>query len=137
MGKKSKKPHSKNNKQNQQIIQMSGQYSGPLPIPSHLEQYEQILPGAADRIIRMAEKQSEHRQELEKRVIKSDTRNSLAGLIFGFIIGIVGIVRGAYLISIGQIIEGSIFGGGTIVSLVGTFIYGSQKRQKERQSRQY
>jgi uncharacterized membrane protein len=35
-------------------IQQS-QYSGPIPPPESLEYYENILPGAADRILRMAE----------------------------------------------------------------------------------
>lgn len=110
-------------------------FIGPLPSPSHLEKYEQILPGAADRIISMAEKQSSHRQDLEKQVIKSDIRNSLLGLIFGFIIGLGGVSCGFYLIYIGKIIEGGLFSGATIVALVSAFIYGSTQRRKERASK--
>ena len=41
-------------------------FSGPLPPPNVLSAYEDLLPGAADRIITMAEKQLEHRMYLEK-----------------------------------------------------------------------
>jgi uncharacterized membrane protein len=108
---------------------------GPIPPPAHLEQYEHILPGSADRILSMAERQSAHRQVLESKVIKSDIRNSLVGLIFGFIIGMTGVTSGFYLIYLGKILEGSIFSGVTIAALVSTFIYGSQQRRKERQSK--
>ena len=108
---------------------------GPIPSPDHLERYEQTLPGAAERILSMAERQSNHRQTLESKVIKSDIRNSLLGLIFGFIIGMTGVASAFYLIYLGRILEGTIFGGATIVSLVSVFIYGSRQRRKERQAK--
>ena len=40
--------------------------SGPLPPPEMLAQYEEILPGAAERILSMAERQAEHRQKMER-----------------------------------------------------------------------
>lgn len=42
-------------------------FSGPLPHPKHLSEYEKISPGAADRIITMAEESQEHIQELDKK----------------------------------------------------------------------
>ncbi|MDE0103545.1 MAG: DUF2335 domain-containing protein [Bryobacterales bacterium] len=38
---------------------------GPLPPPKTIEGYEAIVPGAAGRIISMADKQLAHRQHLE------------------------------------------------------------------------
>jgi len=49
-----------------QIVSVSAEFSGPLPRPSVLQGYESVLSGAADRIISMAEKQSEHRKEMER-----------------------------------------------------------------------
>jgi len=40
-------------------------YSGPIPHPNDLARYEEILPGAAERIMKMAELQAEHRRALE------------------------------------------------------------------------
>ncbi len=117
------------------FIAVGGQYSGPIPPPAHLEKYESILPGAADRIISMAESQAKHRQEIENKVISSDVKNSTLGLWFGFLIGLAGVITGFYLIYTGKVIEGSLYGGGTIVSLAGIFIYGSRQRKKERESK--
>jgi Predicted membrane protein (DUF2335) len=41
--------------------------SGPLPPPSELEKIDQIIPGGADRLLRMAEKEQTHRIEDAKR----------------------------------------------------------------------
>ncbi|MGC6485047.1 MAG: DUF2335 domain-containing protein [Candidatus Puniceispirillales bacterium] len=41
-------------------------FSGPLPPPQILEQYEECLPGAADRIMSRAEKEQSHRHWREK-----------------------------------------------------------------------
>lgn len=60
------------------------EFSGPIPHPDIIEKYEQILPGAADRIISMAEKQASHRQDMEKAMIKSEARDGLLGVIFAF-----------------------------------------------------
>jgi len=47
-------------------------HSGPLPAPETLEGYEEILPGAAERILRMAEKQQDGRLALEARQLDAD-----------------------------------------------------------------
>ena len=127
----------KNN--NNAVIRQSISFSGPLPHPQLLEKYNEVVPGSAKMIIEMAEKQAIHRQELEKNVINSDIKNSKSGLIFGFIIGISGILGGIIIIAVSQatsqIIAGSVISGASLASLVGTFVYGSQGRKKEREEK--
>lgn len=48
-------------------LMVSEHFSGPIPHPKHVEGYEKIEPGAANRIISMAEKQQDHHIEMEKR----------------------------------------------------------------------
>ena len=84
----------------------------------------------------MTEQQSKHRQALESKVVASDIFSSKLGLIFGFILGIVAIVGGLLLGLQGQPIYGTIFGGLYLVGIVGVFVFGSQQRRKERQSRE-
>lgn len=79
------------------------QHQGPLPAPDDLDRYNTLLPGAAERIIRMAEEESAHRRAIEDRtnrvncdanakqvetigyqtraVFKSDVIGQVAGLI--------------------------------------------------------
>ena len=123
--------------QTQQQLSVSKQmsFSGPIPPPQFLEKYNEIFPGAAEIIIKMAKEQAEHRQALEKTVIHSDIRNSLLGLVFGLIIGLSGLAAGTFLIISGYQTTGAIIGGGTLSGLVGTFIYGSRGRKKEREAK--
>jgi uncharacterized membrane protein len=144
MAKRSKKPaptpSSIPQKQEQQIKKLAVQavaekFSGPLPPPKILQQYDQIAPGSAERIISMAESQSKHRQEIERIVITSDTKNARLGLHYGLIIGLAAVVGGVLCIMNGYEVSGSIVGGTGLTGLVGVFVYGSRQRRKEREER--
>ncbi len=70
----------------------SESFSGPIAHPSHLREYELIQPGAADRIIAMAEKQQDHIIAMERTMVEkefSDRRWGmvLGALTFGLLIG--------------------------------------------------
>ena len=45
------------------VAQESSSFRGPLPHPSHFEGYNNVLPGAAERILAMAEKQQAYNIE--------------------------------------------------------------------------
>lgn len=129
-------PQQKQLKNQRVLQQVQVTHQGPLPPPELFEGYDNILPGAAERILSMAEKQSSHRQDLELKVIKAGARDSLIGLIFAFILGFFTIGGGIYCIIKGQSTGGTIIGGAGLVSLVGVFVYGSRQRRKERESKQ-
>lgn len=114
---------------------MAEVFSGPLPPPHILSQYNEIVPGAADRIISLAENQSEHRQKIENKIIESDIKNSRLGLHYGLIIGLISVIGGTICILNGHEVPGSIIGGTGLTGLVGVFVYGSTQRRKERASR--
>lgn len=44
-------------------------YSGPIPPPAFLKAYEEIVPGSANRILSMAEKNSDHSIQMDKAQI--------------------------------------------------------------------
>jgi uncharacterized membrane protein len=52
---------------------------GPLPPVEQTRAYEEVLPGAAERLFRMAELQLEHRHELECMTVKEATNQSWWG----------------------------------------------------------
>lgn len=56
--------------------------SAPLPEPSELAAYNQIIPNGADRIMKMAEAQTAHRIEIEKTVIYSQKNQAFRGQVF-------------------------------------------------------
>jgi len=110
-------------------------YEGPIPPPEMLEKYNQIVSGAADRILKMAEEQASHRQYLEKQVIKSDIRNSVFGIISALIISLTTLFIAFSAIKLNQQFAGAIISTLGISGLVTTFIYGTQSRRNERESR--
>ena len=63
-------------------------YSGPLPTSKEFNGYEQTLPGAADRILTMAEKESEHRRTNETKIVDHSVKKSGRGQIFAFILAL-------------------------------------------------
>jgi len=111
------------------------EFSGPLPPPHILEKYNDIIPNGAERIMVMAEEQSKHRKELEATVIKTDSRNSLLGVIFAFILGMTAIIGGTISVLSGYSYPGTIIGSAGLVGLVSAFIYGTSQRRKERETK--
>lgn len=105
-------------------------FSGPLPSPEVLAAYEKIYPGFADRIVTMAEKQMVHLHQLEDKVIPEEMKQSGFGQIFGFVIATSGIVASTILVGFDHDVAGSVFGIGSLTSLVGLFLIG-KKRQEE------
>ena len=75
------------------MLNLAGRYTP----PAILERYEKLIPGAAERILSMAEKQSSHRQATEKRIIYSETFQAKAGMFFAFLIVIAALIIGGYL----------------------------------------
>jgi uncharacterized membrane protein len=107
-------------------------HAGPLPHPAVLRQYDEIIPDGADRILSLVERQTDHRIDLEKKVVYSDARRADWGVIAGLLVAGGGMGFGYALLVHGHAVAGSIFAGGTITTLVGTFVYGTKSRREER-----
>lgn len=114
------------------VLHEEQSFSGPLPHPAILRAFDDVVPGAAERIIKMAEEQAAHRKALERKVIESDVNRSMWGQILGFCIAIVGLVVSAVIAVFGSALAGSVIGVGTLASLVGVFMYGARTRKEER-----
>ncbi|MFO0966853.1 MAG: DUF2335 domain-containing protein [Gemmataceae bacterium] len=111
------------------------QFSGPLPPPDILEEYEKLLPGAAERIFAAFEKQTEHRQSLEKHVVKDDTRRSWAGLVAAFLLASFCVIGGVICVLHGHTAAGATIATASVATLAAVFVYGSNLRAKERQAK--
>lgn len=83
----------------------------------------------------MAERQSAHRIELETQVVTADIKRSYWGLAAAFVIAIAFLGVAYKLVDTGHDWAGVALAGTTLVSLVGTFIYGTVVRSNERQKR--
>jgi len=114
---------------------VQAQYVGPLPLPSHLREYDEIVPGAADRIISMTEAQSDHRRQLEKAVIIGDTRRAWAGVAIGGFLALCCIGGGIFLAYVDKSAAGTTIATSSVVGLAAVFVYGSRARSRDREKR--
>lgn len=108
-------------------------WSGPLPPPSVLQAYEDIVPGAADRLLSMAERQMSHRIHQEERVVRGDAWRSTLGIVVGFFLsaGIIG--GGIYLVANDHDLAGTALIGLDLVGLASVFVFGTRARRAERE----
>ena len=115
--------------------QTSQIHVGPLPSPDDIEKYGRHITDGANRIMRMAETQAEHRQQLEKLMISSSLNQSRRGQIFGLIIGILGLLVGAAVAIKGHDWVGGTIAGATVVGLVAAFLNGKTAQHNSRITR--
>ena len=95
-----------------------------------LQGYNQVLPGLAERIVAMAEKQ----QVMASKALESDIsdrqagrREALVGQIFGLIIAVVTVLAGAYAAVHGAPIAGAFIGTGGVATLAAVFVIGRMR----------
>jgi len=61
-------------------------YHGPLPSPEILQGFEDVLPGAAERIFKMAENEQANRHKNQRTVLISSIRIVYTGVLIAFLI---------------------------------------------------
>ncbi len=114
-------------------------YAGPLPPAAEIQRWEEILPGAAERFLTLLEEQTRHEISLDREQIalaheaaKQEHDLRKRGQTFGLSIGLVALAIGGILVSLGNPISGTIFGGTGVGSLVGAFLYDRHQTKKDR-----
>ena len=114
-------------------------FRGPIPPPEILARYESVLPGTAERIISMAERQATHRQSLEttaeetvKAVIEGDSRKETLGMWLGAIVAVFLIACGTFAVYNGYDWAGTTMIVSTILGIVGAFVSETRKGRLER-----
>lgn len=137
MGRKSRGKLARQRRQLRQIqtVELSTSFSGPLPPPAQLKEYDNVVPGAAERIIALAENQSGHRQALEKQVVSGGVTRERNGQMMGFVVAMTGMLGGFYLIATGF----SWIGISTIIAnltaFTTVFVVGRHSQRIERQEK--
>ncbi len=111
-------------------ISLQESFRGPLPPPIILKGYNDIIDRGSERIVAMAEKQSDHRMKLEDHVIREQVRQSSRGQIFGFSLGILGLCLSTYLGINGHDVLAGTFATTTIIGLVSVFVLGKRTQGK-------
>lgn len=95
------------------FIRVFSEFSGPLPPPALLAEYDRVVPGLAGRIAGWTEEESEHRRRAEmevlamqREIVQGGLRHRSRGQIFGLIVVLVIAVGSLVLIGLGHSIVG-------------------------------
>ncbi|HEU5350919.1 MAG TPA: DUF2335 domain-containing protein [Terracidiphilus sp.] len=127
-------PHSQPSANQQSLLtQVQAEFfSGPIPPPSYLARYNDVVPNGADRIISMAERQGAHRESLETMVVKGNVANQRLGSIFAFIICVLAISGGFWLINTGKSAAGLASILTPLAGVIAVFFYSKKEQKAER-----
>ncbi|HEY4532818.1 MAG TPA: DUF2335 domain-containing protein [Fusobacterium sp.] len=141
MVRKQKNPIDSTKKQGVIVKEQEIHYSGIIPPPNIVQGYENVCPGAADRILAMTENDLKHKYTMEQKDLESTVqcrRKKLEsefilfkrGQNFGFIIMMTALIGGIYLLSIGKTIGGFVSLVGSIFFYFSSVMYKPKKQNK-------
>lgn len=65
------------------VVTHAQQWSGPMPPPAMLEEFDRVVPGAAERILALTERETGHRIEWEKKALDANVGESRRGQWLG------------------------------------------------------
>ncbi|MFZ4414577.1 MAG: DUF2335 domain-containing protein [Bacteroidales bacterium] len=123
-------------KNQQQAIKISAEkhemFSGPIPHPELLQQYNLIDATFANRILSMAEDEAKNRHRNESRLTKSITITTYLGMSFAFVSVFVVSYLVYYSLSLGFEKAAGIIAVGSIASVASVFIFFKRSRQNSK-----
>lgn len=106
-------------------------FSGPLPSPDLLAKYNEIHPGFSGVLLNDFKDQGKHRRSLEGQVIKSQLKESGTGQLFAFILALVIILVGGFVMYLGSIWIGVALIVSDITAAIFLYFIGKSLQQKD------
>lgn len=125
-------------------VTVEGVYKGPLPPPAMLADYEAALPGAAERILAMAERRQAAEIDLDHAAIaaaQADQSNARLGLHYGAMVSLSMILAAVTCVVVGAAYDAEpafyvagIFAGAGFFGIVRELIRGRRSERRDAQS---
>lgn len=110
-----------------QSITAIASYSGPIPPPNFLAEYEKLYPGIAKKFLEEPHKEAEHRRSLENKIAEAQIKLANRGQWMAFWSTAVLSLLSFGLIYLGYSLEGLTALGALIAAVASVFFY--SKRQ--------
>ena len=108
---------------------VSERFSGPMPHPRHLREYEDILPGSAERILSMAERSLDHNATMEETALTAAIDDRKRGMRYGLAAFIASLVTASALAYFGQTPVAIAVLSTAVLGAVAAFINGRLNKQ--------
>lgn len=112
------------------VLQQTSISSGPVPPAELLAGYNREIENGATRLFSLIERQSEHRQAMERDTITTQNIATKRGQVFGFILAIILIVVGCVFKAVGDSVLAGIVFGTTVVGLTTVFVLGRKSQER-------
>jgi uncharacterized membrane protein len=93
-----------------------------MPDPSTLRHYEQIVPGAADRILKMAEANTTERAEVDRNLANAEIVSARTGLWFAFFLSVGALISAVVFFAVGNNVAGGLLLSPPVVMLIKSMI---------------
>ena len=101
-----------------QVVSAVRTHVGPLPLPEILDEYDRVLPGAAQEIMNMALREQQHRHSMEN----SQRVYPFLGLGSGLIAFLSCVAGAIYLALSGQPVVAGLLVGAPLIGAIGWFV---------------
>ena len=98
-------------------------WAGPLPPPSIVEHFDQLVENGAERIFSQWELETEHRRKYEASALRGSIWLDGIGRVTAFIFAMGALTVTGWAASIGQAWVAAVLGGGTITAVAAALVY--------------
>jgi uncharacterized membrane protein len=105
----------------------SASWQGPLPDPSSLREFNEVVPGLAEKIVSEFQNEAAHRRDFEKIALRASIKLDLWSRISAFIFALSALGVAGFCVFSGQPGAAMAIGGITIAAVVSAFIWGPYK----------
>ncbi|AUG99757.1 DUF2335 domain-containing protein [Prodigiosinella confusarubida] len=109
-------------------------FEGPFPHPQTLEQYNKVLPGAAERVFALTEREQLHRHGLQNTAVNGTISRDKRGQWMGYTITILVLLIAVYFAYRGNTAFAGTLITVDLVALAAIFVSGRGGNAKENQS---
>ncbi|EMM0378875.1 DUF2335 domain-containing protein [Pluralibacter gergoviae] len=107
-------------------------HSGPLPSPKTLEEYDSVLPGGAERIFAMAEKEQQARHKYNDDALNGEISLDRRGQWMGFSISIIILVMAAVFAWLGNTAFAGTLVAIDLIALASVFVIGRRSDKSDK-----
>ena len=116
------------------VAHASVQHSGPLPHPRLVREYDEIVPGAGERLLKMVEKQEDHRIDWESKALEYAARDKRRGHWLGACVTVIGLLGAIALAVADKVVVGVALGiGSPLAALVANRLFAMREEKPPRE----
>lgn len=113
------------------LVSVVASFSGPMPPPNVLAAYDNLIPGSADRILSMAEREQAFRHKVTESAVAGSGESETSQRRYAFAVVVVMVAAALACVVMDAPQVAVVLGGGTLLGLVTVFLGGRYIEQRQ------